>query len=101
MNKMKVLHGACSRVHSNKLNKGTIKIFNTTYIKVLQFLLRECFPWIIKSDMELHFNLNTFNACCIQVHKTKYSMTLQYPTLGILEIVWAPYHIFYNWRGIV
>jgi hypothetical protein len=32
-------------VHSNKINKGMIKIFNTPYIKVLQVLFKECFPW--------------------------------------------------------
>jgi hypothetical protein len=32
-------------VHSNKIIKGRITIFNTPYIKVLQVLLRECFPW--------------------------------------------------------
>jgi hypothetical protein len=47
-----------------------------------------------QSNIELQFNLNAFNVCCIQVHKTKYSMNLQYPILGNLEIVWAPYHIF-------
>jgi hypothetical protein len=31
-------------VHSNKINKGTIKIFNTPYIKVLQVLFKKCFP---------------------------------------------------------
>jgi hypothetical protein len=49
-----------------------------------------------QSNIELQFNLNAFNVCCIQVHKTKYSMNLQYPILGNLEIVWAPYHIFWN-----
>jgi hypothetical protein len=47
-----------------------------------------------QSNMKLQFNLNTFNVCCTQVHKTKYSMNMQYPILGNLEIVWAPYHIF-------
>jgi hypothetical protein len=47
-----------------------------------------------QSNIELQFNLNAFNVCCIQVHKKKYSMNLQYPILGNLEIVWAPYHIF-------
>jgi hypothetical protein len=32
-------------VHSNKINKGTIKVFSTPYIKVLQVLLKECFQW--------------------------------------------------------
>jgi hypothetical protein len=48
----------------------------------------------IQSNMKHHFNLNAFNACCTQVHEAKYSMNMQYPTLGILEIVWVPYHIF-------
>jgi hypothetical protein len=46
--------------------------------------------------MELQFNLNTFNVCCIQVHKTKYSMNMSYPILSNLEIIWGPYHIFWN-----
>jgi len=41
---MKVLH-ELALVHSNKINKGTIKVFNTHYIKVLQVLLKACFPW--------------------------------------------------------
>jgi len=42
--KMKVLHGAwfCSL---KQINKGTIKVFDTPYIRVLQVLLKECFPW--------------------------------------------------------
>jgi hypothetical protein len=58
----------------NKINKGTIKAFNTFYIRVLQLVFRECFPWGIvnqadnQNDMELKFNLDTINACCIQVH---------------------------------
>jgi hypothetical protein len=47
-----------------------------------------------QSNTEHPFNLDAFNVCCIQVHKTKYSMNVQYPILGNLEIVWAPYHIF-------
>ncbi len=47
-----------------------------------------------QNDTELQFNLNAFNACCTQVHKAKYSMNMQYTILHILEIVWAPYHIF-------
>jgi adenylate cyclase len=41
---MKVLHGAwfCSL---KQINKGIIKIFDTPYIRVLQVLLKECFPW--------------------------------------------------------
>jgi len=49
-----------------------------------------------QSNMELQFNLDTFNVCFIQVHKTKYSMNVQYPILGDLKIVWALYHIFWN-----
>jgi hypothetical protein len=92
-------------VHSNKINKWTINVFNTPYIKVLQVLFRECFQGGIanqvdnQSDTKLQFNLNTFNACCTQVHKTKYSMNVQYPILGTLEIVWAPYHIFQQFNG--
>jgi hypothetical protein len=41
---MKVLHGAWS-CSLKQINKGTIKIFDTPYIKVLQVLLRECLPW--------------------------------------------------------
>jgi len=46
--------------------------------------------------MELQFNLDTFNACCTQVHKTKCSMNVQYTIIGNPKIVWAPYHIFWN-----
>jgi hypothetical protein len=49
--------------------------------------------------MELQFNLDTFNACCTQVHKTKYSMNVQYHILHTPEIVWAPYHIFQQFEG--
>jgi hypothetical protein len=31
-----------------------------------------------QSDTKLQFNLDTFSACCIQVHKAKYSMDMQY-----------------------
>jgi hypothetical protein len=48
--------------------------------------------------MELKFNLDAFNACCTQVHKAKYLMNMQYPILGTLEIVWAPYHIFQQFK---
>jgi hypothetical protein len=70
-------------VHSNKINKGTIKVFNTPYIRVLQVLFKKCSSWGItnqvdnQSDTELQFNLNTFNACCTQVQKEKYSMNTQ------------------------
>jgi hypothetical protein len=36
---------------------------------------------------------------CIRVHKAKYSLNVQYPVLGIVEIVWAPYHIFRQFKG--
>jgi hypothetical protein len=49
--------------------------------------------------MELQFNLKTFNACYTQVHKAKYSMNVQYPILGTIEIVWAPYHIVQQFEG--
>jgi len=94
---MKVLHGAWS-CSFKQINKGTIKAFNTPYIKVLQFLFRKSFPWGIANQMnnqnntKLQFNLNAFNVHYTQVHKTKYSMNVQYPFLGDLEIVWAPYH---------
>jgi hypothetical protein len=32
-------------IHSNKINKGTINVFNTPHIMVLLVLFRECFPW--------------------------------------------------------
>jgi hypothetical protein len=32
-------------VHSNKINKGTIKVFNTPYVRVLQVLFKKCFSW--------------------------------------------------------
>jgi len=69
-------------IRSNKINKWAIKIFNTPYIKVLHVLLRECFQGGIanqvdnQSNTKLEFNLNAFNACCTQVHKTKYSMKM-------------------------
>jgi hypothetical protein len=47
----------------------------------------------IQSNTKHQFNLNAFNACCTQVHKAKYLMNMQYPALGIFEIIWAPYHI--------
>jgi hypothetical protein len=87
-------------VHSNKINKGTIKVFNTSYAKVLQVMFRKCFPWNItnqvdnQSNIELQFNLDTFNACCIQVQKAKYSMNVQCPIILTPNIVWAPYCIF-------
>jgi hypothetical protein len=43
-NKMKVLHGAWS-CPLKQINKGMIQVFDTPYIRVLQVLLRECFPW--------------------------------------------------------
>jgi hypothetical protein len=46
-----------------------------------------------QNDMELQFNLDAFNACCTQVHKTKYSMNVQYLIINALEIVWVSYHI--------
>jgi hypothetical protein len=87
-------------VHSNKINKGTIKVCNTPYITILQVLFRKCFPWDITnqvdnhSDTKLQFNLDIFNACCTQVQKAKYSMNVQYPILRTPKIIWAPYHIF-------
>jgi hypothetical protein len=48
--------------------------------------------------MELQFNLDTFNACYTQVHKAKYSMNVQYLILGTFETVWAPYHIFQQFK---
>jgi hypothetical protein len=32
-------------VHSNKINSGMTKVFNTPYIRVLQVPFRECFQW--------------------------------------------------------
>jgi hypothetical protein len=32
-------------VSFKQINKGTIKVFNTPYIKVLQVLFKKCFPW--------------------------------------------------------
>ncbi len=49
-----------------------------------------------QNNIELQFNLNAFNVCCTQVHKTKYSMNMQYPIMDNLEIIWALYHIFWN-----
>jgi hypothetical protein len=72
-------------IHLNKINKGTIKIFNTPYMKVLQVLLSECFPWGIAYQMDNQnntkpqFNLDAFNACYTQIHKTKSLMNVQYP----------------------
>jgi hypothetical protein len=93
---MKVLHGAWFK----QINKGMIKVSDTPpYIKVLQVVFKECFYGGIanqvdnQSNMKFQFNLDTFDVCCTQVHKTKYSMNMQYPIIGC-EIVWAPYHIF-------
>jgi hypothetical protein len=53
--------------HSNKINKGVIKIFNTLYIRVLQVMLKKCFHGGIanqmdnQSDTKLEFNLDAFN----------------------------------------
>jgi hypothetical protein len=52
-----------------------------------------------QSNMELQFNLNAFNACCTQVHKSTYSMNVQYPILCTPAIVWAPYHILRQFKG--
>jgi hypothetical protein len=52
-----------------------------------------------QNDTKFWFNLNTFNACYTQVHKTKYLMNMQYPILSTPEIVWAPYHIFRQFEG--
>jgi hypothetical protein len=41
---MMVLHGAWS-CSLKQINKMTIQIFDTPYIKVLQNLLGECFGW--------------------------------------------------------
>jgi hypothetical protein len=44
----------------------------------LQVMFRKCFPWNItnqvdnQSNIELQFNLDTFNACCTQVQKAKF-----------------------------
>jgi hypothetical protein len=84
----------------------------------LQVLLKEWFPWGycklsgLSKQYISQFNLNAFNVCCTQVHKTKYSMNMQYPILGNPKIVWAPYHIFWNlekycvaltklWRNVI
>ncbi len=75
-------------VHSNKINKGTIKVFNTVLYKGIANQVDN------QIDMEFQFNLDTFNACCIHVHKAKYSMNVQYPILHTPRIVWALYHIF-------
>jgi len=92
---MKVLHGTwtCSL---KQINRGTIKISDTPYIKVLQVLLRECFPWGVANQVDntkLQFNLDAFNVCNTQVHKTKYSMNMQYLILDNPKIIWAPYHL--------
>jgi hypothetical protein len=42
--KLKVLHGTWS-FSLKQINKGTIEVFDTPYIKVLQVLLIQCFPW--------------------------------------------------------
>jgi hypothetical protein len=80
---MKVLHGAWS-CSLKQINKGTIKVFDTPYIKVLQVLLESVFhdkgianKVDYQSNTKFLFNLDTFNASCTQVHKTK--MNAQYP----------------------
>jgi hypothetical protein len=73
---MKVLHGAWS-CSLKQINKETIKVFDTPYIKVLQVLFKECFYGNIanqvdnQSNTKLRFNFNIFNVCGTQVHKTK------------------------------
>jgi hypothetical protein len=83
---MKVLPETCT-CSLKQINKGIIKVFDTPYIrvKVLQVLFKGVFHGGIANQMDnqnntkLQFNLDTFNACCTQVHKTKYSMNVQYP----------------------
>ncbi len=84
---MKVLHGAwfCS---FKQMNEGN------TVQRVLFHGVGIANQVDNQSNTGFQFNLNTFNVCCIQVHKTKYSMNMQYPILANPEIVWAPYHIF-------
>jgi hypothetical protein len=53
-----------------------------------------------QSNTKHQFNLNAFNACCIHVHKAKYSMNVQCLALGILEIVWAQIISFETWKDI-
>jgi hypothetical protein len=53
-----------------------------------------------ESNTKLQFHLDTFNSCCTQIHKVKYSMNVQYPFSNILELIWATYHIFETWKGI-
>jgi hypothetical protein len=89
---MKVMHRACS-CSLKQINKGMIKVFDTPLYKGISNQVDN------KSDMKLQFNLNAFNACCIQVHKAKYSMNMQYTILRILEMVWAPYHTFRQLEG--
>ncbi len=39
-------------VHSNKINKWTINVFNTPYIKALQVLFIECFQRGIANQVD-------------------------------------------------
>jgi len=89
-------------VHSNKIKKRKIKIFNTPYIRYCKSYSKSVFHRVItnqvdnQSDMKLQFNLDT---CCTQGHKAKYSMNTQYLILCTLKIVGAPYHIFRQFEG--
>jgi hypothetical protein len=51
-------------------------IFVTTIFRGLNVLMPNQMD--NQSDTKLQFNLDTFSACCIQVHKAKYSMDMQY-----------------------
>jgi hypothetical protein len=53
---MKVLHGA-SPYSLKQIMKGTIKIFDTPYIRVSQVLLKECFPWGIANQVDNQSNM--------------------------------------------
>jgi hypothetical protein len=69
---MKVLHGiwSCS---FKQINKGTINVFDTPYIRVLQVFFHRMISmmgllqtkWIIKAIWSSKSILDAFNACCI------------------------------------
>jgi hypothetical protein len=89
-------------IHSNKIKKKKIKVFNTFDIGYCKFYSKSVFHRGItnqvdnQSNTKLQFNLDT---CCTQGHKAKYSMNMQYPILCTPKIVWAPYHIFRLFEG--
>jgi hypothetical protein len=74
-------------VHSNKILRGRSKYLTPLNKDVASFVFHGGIANQVhnQSDTKLQFHLDTYNACCIQVHKAKYSMNVQYPILCTLE----------------